>query len=91
MASSTTDGAGYVPLEQLRQLPEVVIAFDRDQTGEMAQQLMQDLPQARRHPPTQKDWNEDLQTHVRQLQQRLQEELLKQDQQRKQKGHGLEL
>lgn len=90
----STDGAGYVPLEQLKQVPKVVIAFDQDQTGEeMAQRMMQDLPQARRHPPTQKDWNENLQTHVRQLQQRLQEELLKQrtQQQRRQRGHGLEL
>lgn len=90
----STDGAGYVPLEQLKPVPKVVIAFDQDQTGEeMAQRLMQDLPQARRHPPTQKGWNEDLQTHVRQLQQGLQEELLKQQtqQQKRQRGHGLEL
>lgn len=83
-----------MPLEQLKPVPKVVIAFDQDQTGEeMAQRLMQDLTQASRHCPTQKDWNEDLQTHVQQLQQRLQEELLKQQtqQQRKQRGHGLEL
>lgn len=88
----STDGAGYVPLEQLKQVPKVVIAFDQDQTGEeMAQRLMQDLPQASRHAPTEKDWNGDLQTHVRQLQQRLQEELLKQQtqQQRRQRGFSL--
>jgi precorrin-6B methylase 2 len=34
----STDGSGSVPLEQLRQIPQVVLAFDRDEAGEsMAQ------------------------------------------------------
>ena len=67
----STDGAGYVPLERLMQVPKAVIAFDQDPTAEeMAQRLMQDLPQASRHTPTEKDWSEDLQIHLEELQQR---------------------
>jgi Toprim-like len=39
----STDAAGYVPLEQLRNISKIVIAFDNDQAGaEMAECLKQD-------------------------------------------------
>lgn len=45
-----------MPLEQLKQIPNVALTFDQDQMGkEMAQQLMQDMPHASRHAPTEKN------------------------------------
>jgi 5S rRNA maturation endonuclease (ribonuclease M5) len=68
----STDGAGYVPLEQLRTIPKIAICFDNDQAGaEMAERLKQDLPQAEIETPQQKDWNGVLQEHLRQVQQHL--------------------
>lgn len=67
-----TDGYGSVPLERLKEMPEVVLALDNDATGEaIALRLQAELPRAQRHIPEAKDWNEDLQAHLRQLQQRL--------------------
>jgi 5S rRNA maturation endonuclease (ribonuclease M5) len=60
----STDGAGSVPLEFLRQLPErtVIIALDNDLDGEkMAHRLVEQLPsQSVRRLPKGKDWNEEL-------------------------------
>lgn len=60
----STDGAGTVPLEFLRQLPEraVIIALDNDLDGEkMAHRLVEQLPsQSVRRLPKGKDWNEEL-------------------------------
>jgi Plasmid recombination enzyme/Toprim-like/Protein of unknown function (DUF3991) len=68
----STDGAGYVPLEQLKTIPRILIAFDNDQAGvQMAERLKQDLPQAQVETPQQKDWNGVLQEHLRQMQQQL--------------------
>ncbi|HEY9828803.1 MAG TPA: MobV family relaxase [Stenomitos sp.] len=80
----STDGAGYVPLEQLRAIPKIAIAFDNDPAGaEMAQRLKQDLPQAQIETPQQKDWNVELQEHWRQLQQQLmQQQQIRQKQER---------
>ena len=64
----STDSAGYVPVEQLQEAVEVVIAFDNDEAGEaMAARVQQNLPQAYRHGPTQKDWNQELQHHLREM------------------------
>ncbi|MBD1860031.1 MULTISPECIES: toprim domain-containing protein [Leptolyngbya] len=66
----STDGSGSVPLGQLQQIPQVILAFDRDEAGEaMAQRIGQELPNGDRHSPTAKDWNEDLQNHLSQVQQ----------------------
>ncbi|MCG9893439.1 MAG: DUF3991 and toprim domain-containing protein, partial [Thermosynechococcaceae cyanobacterium MS004] len=68
----STDGAGYVPLEQLKTVPRILIAFDNDPAGaEMAERLKQDLPQAQIKTLQQKDWNAVLQEHLRQVQQQL--------------------
>jgi ATP-dependent exoDNAse (exonuclease V) alpha subunit/5S rRNA maturation endonuclease (ribonuclease M5) len=62
----STDGAGAVPIEQLRQLVkrggQVVLAFDADQAGVMlTQKVMAELPEATRLiPMCGKDWNEQL-------------------------------
>jgi Plasmid recombination enzyme/Toprim-like/Protein of unknown function (DUF3991) len=81
----STDGAGYVPLEQLQSIPKITIAFDKDQAGaEMAERLKQDLPQAQIETPQQKDWNAVLQENLRQMQQQLiQQQQIQRKQQQK--------
>jgi Toprim-like/Protein of unknown function (DUF3991) len=62
----STDGAGAIPAEALRQVMaqggKVAIAFDADRAGElMAWRVAQELPGARRVVPAYgKDWNERL-------------------------------
>jgi DNA primase len=62
----STDGAGAIPAEALRQVMaqggKVVIAFDADRAGElMSWRVAQELPGARRVVPDYgKDWNERL-------------------------------
>lgn len=63
------DGVGYVPVEWLKQVGEVAIAFDRDQvSNDMAVRLKQELHHASRQTPAHKDWNEDLRVHLQNLQ-----------------------
>jgi 5S rRNA maturation endonuclease (ribonuclease M5) len=65
----STDGAGYLPLDQLKTAERVAIAFDGDGAGdEMARRLQAELPDAERHLPMGKDWNEDLQQRIEELQ-----------------------
>lgn len=57
----STDGAGEIPTEYLKEVFEVVIAFDRDRAGrEMAQRVQSQLPNAVRKTPKAIDWNQDL-------------------------------
>lgn len=59
----STDGAGSVPVEFLRTLPNksVIVAYDNDQPGNlMAQKVMEQLPNCVRKLPKAKDWNEEL-------------------------------
>jgi 5S rRNA maturation endonuclease (ribonuclease M5) len=59
----STDGAGTVPLEFLRQLPNksVVVAYDNDEAGNlMAQGVMEQLPNSVRRLPKTQDWNQEL-------------------------------
>ena len=57
----STDGAGQLPLEFLREVKEVAIAFDTAAAGEqMAQRVKSQLPGAVRKTPKAVDWNEDL-------------------------------
>ena len=74
----STDGAGVVPLEFLRQLPNksVVVAYDNDQPGNlMAQTVMEQLPNSVRRLSKAKDWNEELKNmfHLEQQQNRQRE------------------
>ncbi len=86
----STDGVGYVPLEQLQQLPQITIALDRDQAGEqMRERLRQDLPQAKRHASTNKDWNEDLKAYLEASQQQMRERQQWLEEQTQKRGFGL--
>ena len=57
----STDGAGGIPTEYLKEVGEVVIAFDRDRSGkEMAERMKAFLPNAVVKTPSSVDWNRDL-------------------------------
>ena len=57
----STDGAGQIPAEYLKEIVEVAIAFDRDRAGrEMAERIKGQLPKAVVKIPKAKDWNQDL-------------------------------
>lgn len=57
----STDGAGQIPSEYLKEVGEIVIAFDRDRAGrEMAEKIKEQLPKAVVKTPKAKDWNQDL-------------------------------
>jgi len=57
----STDGAGQIPTEYLKEVGEVAIAFDRDRPGrEMAEKIKEQLPKATVKTPKAIDWNQDL-------------------------------
>ena len=57
----STDGAGQIPTEYLKEIGEVTIAFDRDRAGrEMTERIKSQLPQALTKTPLSNDWNQDL-------------------------------
>ena len=57
----STDGAGQVPFEFLRQLKDVIVAYDNDEPGNlMAQRVLSQLPNSVRKIPKAIDWNEEL-------------------------------
>lgn len=57
----STDGAGQIPVEYLKEVGEIVIAFDRDKAGqEMTERVQSQLPKAMRKIPKAIDWNQDL-------------------------------
>ena len=59
----STDGAGSIPKEFLRQLPNksVIVAYDNDEPGNlMAQRTLSQLPNAVAQTPKAIDWNEEL-------------------------------
>ena len=57
----STDGAGQMPTEYLKEVKDVVIALDRDRAGkEMAERISAQFPQAIVKTPKAKDWNQDL-------------------------------
>ncbi len=59
----STDGAGQIPLEFLRGLPDksVIVAYDNNQGSNlMAQRVMEQLPNSVRRLPRAKDWNSEL-------------------------------
>jgi Toprim-like len=63
---------GYLPVNCLANMKEIVIGFKQDQVGEeKAQRLMQKLPQTNRQVPINKDWNADLQTYLQRLKHQL--------------------
>lgn len=57
----STDGAGQIPTEYLKEVGEVAIAFDRDRAGrEMTERIKEQLPKAIVKTPKAIDWNQDL-------------------------------
>jgi 5S rRNA maturation endonuclease (ribonuclease M5) len=73
----STDGAGMVPLEFLRTLPNksVIVAYDNDQPGNlMALHVMEQLPNSVRKSPKAKDWNEELKNMFNLEQQQLRQQ-----------------
>ena len=57
----STDGAGGIPIEYLKEVKEVVLALDRDRSGqEMAERIKSQLPNAVSKTPKAIDWNQDL-------------------------------
>jgi hypothetical protein len=86
----STDGAGFVPVEQLQRISQITIVLDRDQTGEeMASRLLEELPQANRQVPSRKDWNEELKAHLELFQQQMQERQQIGQEQKQDKGFSL--
>ena len=74
----STDGAGQVPVEFLRQLPNksIIVAYDNDITGNlMAQRMIEQLPNSVRRLPKAKDWNSELKNMFNLEQQQRQPEL----------------
>jgi hypothetical protein len=85
----STDGAGFVPVEQLQRIPQITIALDRDPVGEaMAEQLLEDLPKANRQIPSHKDWNEDLKAQLQALQEQMMERQQRIQEQTRKRGLG---
>ena len=57
----STDGAGQIPIEYLKEVKEVVIAYDNDHSGNlMAQRVKTQLPNAVRKLSKAIDWNQEL-------------------------------
>ncbi len=57
----STDGAGSIPFEFLREVKDVVVAYDNDEPGNlMAKRVISQLPNAVRKLPKAIDWNSDL-------------------------------
>ena len=57
----STDGAGQIPIEYLQSVKDVVIALDRDRSGQsMAERIKTQLPNAVSKMPKAIDWNQDL-------------------------------
>jgi 5S rRNA maturation endonuclease (ribonuclease M5) len=57
----STDGAGQIPTEFLKEVKEVIVAYDNDEPGNlMAQKIRSQLPNSVRKLPKAIDWNEEL-------------------------------
>jgi 5S rRNA maturation endonuclease (ribonuclease M5) len=57
----STDGAGGIPIEYLKEIKEVVLALDRDRSGQsMTERIKTQLPNAVSKTPKAIDWNQDL-------------------------------
>ena len=57
----STDGAGQIPTDYLKEVVEVAIAFDRDRAGhKMVERIKEQLPKAVVKTPKAIDWNQDL-------------------------------
>jgi 5S rRNA maturation endonuclease (ribonuclease M5) len=88
----STDGAGQIPTEYLKEVKDVVIAVDNDEPGQsMAQRLSSQLPNATRKIPSSIDWNQDLVNTFDWANQNRSNEIKQQIQHERDKGRGLSL
>jgi 5S rRNA maturation endonuclease (ribonuclease M5) len=88
----STDGAGVIPIEYLKEVKDVVIAFDRDRAGqEMTQRIQSQLPQAVCKEPKAIDWNQDLVNTFDWANKNRSQEIKQQQQRGIERGGGLSL
>jgi 5S rRNA maturation endonuclease (ribonuclease M5) len=88
----STDGAGGIPIEYLKEVKNVVIAFDRDRAGQsMAERIKTQLPNAVSKTPKAIDWNQDLVNTFDWANQNRSNEINRQHQRGVEKGGGLSL
>ena len=90
----STDGAGQVPNEFLRQLPKksVIVAYDNDEPGNlMAQRTLSQLPTAVRKLPKAIDWNSDLVNRFNWSKSSRNNEIQKQSRHEQKRDRGLSL
>ena len=88
----STDGAGSIPNEFLRQLKDVVVAYDNDEPGNlMAQRTLSQLPNSVRKTPKAIDWNEELVNRFNWSKSSRSNEIHKQSQHEQKRDRGLSL
>ncbi|VEP12907.1 Plasmid recombination protein [Hyella patelloides LEGE 07179] len=88
----STDGAGSIPHEFLRQYQDVVVAYDNDKAGNlMAKKVMSQLPNAVRKIPKAVDWNSELVNRFNWSKSSRNQEILRQPQQEQKRDRGLSL
>jgi 5S rRNA maturation endonuclease (ribonuclease M5) len=88
----STDGAGQIPIEYLQSVKDVVIAFDRDCSGQsMAERIKTQLPNAVSKTPKAIDWNQDLVNTFDWANQKRSHEIKQQIQHERDTGRGLSL
>ena len=88
----STDGAGQIPHEFLRQLKDVVVAYDNDQAGNlMAQKVLSQLPNAVCKIPKAIDWNSELVNQFNWSKESQSKEIIRQPQQSQKRSPGLSL
>jgi 5S rRNA maturation endonuclease (ribonuclease M5) len=88
----STDGAGVIPIEYLKEVKNVVIAFDRDAGGQsMAERIKTQLPNAVSKTPKAIDWNQDLVNTFDWANQKRSHEIKQQIQHERDTGRGLSL
>jgi 5S rRNA maturation endonuclease (ribonuclease M5) len=88
----STDGAGGIPIEYLKEVKDVVIAFDNDHSGqEMAIKIKSQLSNAICKTPKAIDWNQDLVNTFNWANQKRSHEINRQPRHEQDKGRGLSL
>ncbi len=88
----STDGAGQIPTEYLKEVKDVVIAYDNDTSGNlMAQRVKAQLPNAVSKTPSSIDWNQDLVNTFDWANQKRSHEINRQSRHEPDTGRGLSL
>ncbi|MGK7935449.1 MAG: DUF3991 domain-containing protein, partial [Xenococcaceae cyanobacterium] len=88
----STDGEGSIPSEFLRQLKDVVVAYDNDVAGNlMAQKMLSQFQNSVRKLPKANDWNEELVNRFNWSKSRRSNEIKRQLQPEQKRERGLSL